>query len=180
MKPQICKEPKKLAELGVRNFCGDFNARNKLELKRFLPDVMVFFAYKWSRDDSFLIARWPKKNLRRENFSRFFLKLGRLVMGFFSHKMPSYCRWCSHHIETEVLWPFYNKGVKKEVYNYSLCFKLRLLWQAWLLDCSVLIAFIYSKEKRKWHSPLHITTLPLLKYLIYVRSSLKYNRNPKS
>ena len=27
MKPQIWKEPKKLAELEVRNFCGDFNAR---------------------------------------------------------------------------------------------------------------------------------------------------------
>ena len=25
----MCQEPKKLAELGVRNFCGDFNARNK-------------------------------------------------------------------------------------------------------------------------------------------------------
>ena len=29
LKPQMCKEPKKLAELGVRNFFGDFNARNK-------------------------------------------------------------------------------------------------------------------------------------------------------
>ena len=28
-KPQICQEPKKLAELEVRNFFGDFNARNK-------------------------------------------------------------------------------------------------------------------------------------------------------
>ena len=25
----MCLKPKKLAELGVRNFCGDFNARNK-------------------------------------------------------------------------------------------------------------------------------------------------------
>ena len=30
-KPEIYQEPKKLAELhpGVRNFCGDFNARNQ-------------------------------------------------------------------------------------------------------------------------------------------------------
>ena len=30
-KPEVCQEPKKLAELqlGVRNFCGDINARNK-------------------------------------------------------------------------------------------------------------------------------------------------------
>ena len=32
-KPEICQEPEKLAELGVRNFCGDFNARNsKIQL----------------------------------------------------------------------------------------------------------------------------------------------------
>ena len=30
-RPEMYQEPKKLAELqlGVRNFCGDFNARNK-------------------------------------------------------------------------------------------------------------------------------------------------------
>ena len=27
-KSEMCLEPKKLAELWVRNFCGDFNARN--------------------------------------------------------------------------------------------------------------------------------------------------------
>ena len=33
----MCQEPKKLAELGVRNFCGDFNARNSKK-KLFLED----------------------------------------------------------------------------------------------------------------------------------------------
>ena len=31
----MCQEPKKLAELGIRNFCGDFNARNE-ESKQYL------------------------------------------------------------------------------------------------------------------------------------------------
>ena len=34
LKPQICKEPKKLAELGVQNFFGDFNARNSIDFQK--------------------------------------------------------------------------------------------------------------------------------------------------
>ena len=36
----MCQEPKKLAELGVRNFCGDFNAR-KLLLEIKIPRIVV-------------------------------------------------------------------------------------------------------------------------------------------
>ena len=37
-KPQICQEPKKLAELGIRNFCGDFNARKKENIWKIFDD----------------------------------------------------------------------------------------------------------------------------------------------
>ena len=43
MKPQICKEPKKLAELGVRNFFGDFNARNKEGMGTNIKGLQSFF-----------------------------------------------------------------------------------------------------------------------------------------
>ena len=45
-KPQICQEPQKLAELEVRNFCGDFNARSNTDCHKIdiigVPTTFMF------------------------------------------------------------------------------------------------------------------------------------------
>ena len=131
---------------------------------------MIFFAYKWSRDDSFLIARWPKKFKRI--FSRF-LEAWQVGNGIFQPQNASCCRWCSHHIETEVLWPFYNKGVKKEVYNSSCASRTLAALAglaAWLLRFNCLHLL---KRKTKmalttsYNNPTTYKVSNILKYSYY-------------